>query len=379
VNSHQQSEYAKNAQEKIKEMRTLIEKQSFETAVINADKLLANNDYEKAVGVYREYLKQYPRSMHAAAIKKKTAEILRQIDDRDYHAFAKTTGGDGVERILSYVQYLEKYPNGKHRDEVKKLIADMGAEYYLFFEKQITICQNQEDWEQCIQLSDTFINIYPGHRRANEIKSFLTLFQEKLKEKKTLDNLMQKAERVGSDYQAAKQIYYDYLSSHPDSPLKDKIIIELTKLKELEELERLQSAREKIAALLQESKGRFVDKGNGTVADTKTGLMWSMLDSLQELKKCLNYESAAEYAQNLRTGGHQDWRLPTESELTGIYKTKPFFPSRTTEWYWTSKSYSRYSGGWKKMVNIVTTVRETKWHKEQTYAQECGAVHAVRP
>ncbi len=379
VNSHQQSEYAKNAQEKIKEVRTLSEKQSFKTVVINADKLLTNNDYEKAMGVFSEYLKKYPQSMHAAAIKKKTAEIVQQIDNRDYHALIKTAGDDGVERILSYVQYLEKYPNGKHRDDVNKLIADMAAEYYRFFEKQITVCQNQEDWEQCIQLCNTFINIYPGHRRANEINSFIALFQKQLQEEKTLNNLMKKAEGAGSDYKAAKQIYFDYLSSQPDSPLKDKIIIELTRLKEKEEMVRLQSEREKITALLQESKGRFVDKGNGTVTETKTGLMWSMLDSQQELNKCLNYESAAEYVQNLRTGGHKDWRLPTEDELTGIYKTKPFFPTRAAEWYWTSKSYARYSGGWQKMVNIVTTARETEWNKEQTYAEECGAVHAVRP
>ena len=379
VNSHPQSEDAKNAQEKIKAVRTLSEEQSFKTVVINADKLLANNDYEKAMGVYSEYLEKYPRSMHVAAIKRKTAEIVQQIDDRDYHALAKTAGSDGVERTLSYFQYLEKHPNSKHRDEVSKLIADMAAEYYRFFEKQITICQNQENWAQCIQLSNTFINIYPGHRRANEIKSFIALFQEKLQEKKTLDNLIQKAELVGSDYKAAQKIYFDYLNSQPDSPLKDKVIIELTKLKKQEELAGLQSEREKITALLQESKGRFVDKGNGTVSDTKTGLIWSMLDSLQELKKCLNYESVAEYVQNLRTGGYKDWRLPTEGELTGIYKTKPFFPARAAEWYWTSKSYSRYSDGWQKMVDIVTTKRETEWNKEQTNAQECGAVQAVRP
>jgi tetratricopeptide (TPR) repeat protein len=379
VNAHQQSEYAKNAQDKINEVRMLFEKQSFKTVVVNADKLLADNDYEKAMAVYREYLEKYPQSMHVTAIKKKTAEIIQQVDDRDYHAVVKTAGGDGVERILSYVQYLEKYPNGKHRDEVNKLIADMGAEYYRFFEKQITICQNQEDWEQCIQLSDTFINIYPGHGRANEIKSFIALFQKELQEKKTMDNLMQKAARVGGDYKAARQIYFDYLDSQPDSPLKDKIITELTKLKKQEELARLQSEREKITALLQESKGRFVDKGNDTVTDTKTGLTWSMLDSLQELKKCLSYESAVKYVQDLRTGGYQDWRLPNESELTGIYKTKPFFPPKTAEWFWTSKSYSRYSDGWQMMVFIVTTKRETEWNKEQTYAQECGAVHAVRP
>jgi hypothetical protein len=379
VNAHEQSEDANNAQEMIKKVRTLFEKPSFNTLVINADKLLANNDCEKAIRVYREYLNKYPQSIHTLEIKKKTTEIAQHIDNRGYQVFVKTSGGDDDERIFSYVQYLEKYPNGKHRGEVNKLIADMTVEFYRYFEKQVTICQNQKDWAQCIQLIDTFINIYPGHRRANEIKKARTLFQEKLKEKKTLANLMQKAKHAGSDYKAARQIYFDYYNSKPDSPLKDKIIIELTKLQEQEDLARLQSERDKITALLQESKGRFADKGNGTVIDTKTGLMWSMLDSLQELKKWLDYESAAKYVQNLSTGGYQDWRLPTESELTGIYKTKPFFPPKTAEWYWTSESYARYSGSWQQMVNIVTTARETEWNKEQTYAQEWGAVHAVRP
>ena len=150
-------------------------------------------------------------------------------------------------------------------------------------------------------------------------------------------------------------------------------------LKEHERLARIQNSREEIAALLKESGGRFVDNHNDTIKDTKTGLVWCMLDSLMKQQKCISYAEAKTYIKALKTGGHQDWRLPTESELVEIYKKKPFFPLRETEWYWTSKSYSRYSDGWQEMVHIVTTRPETKWENEQANAKDCGAVQAVRP
>ena len=379
VSSHMQSAYARAAEKKIKEIRTLLEEQAFNLFMGNADKLLANHDYGKAGDVYREYLNQYPQGIHAGTVKQKIAEISHYIDDGNYNALVKSAGGNTIERIYSYFQYLQKHPEGKHRDEVNKLIANMAEEYYQFVKKEITACETQEDWEKCVQLCDTFINIYPDHKRASETKRLQALSRAKLKENKTLANLMLTAEQAGRDYKAAKQIYLDYLNSHPDTPLKDKIIKEITKLKEQEQLTRLQNEKEQIAASLNESKGRFVDNGNGTITDKKGGLMWCVLDSLIELKGCLDYESAVKYVKDLSTAGYADWRLPTENELTGIYKTKPFFPLRKAEWYWTSKSYPRYSDGWHKMVYIVTTKRETEWKKEQADARECGAVHAVRP
>ncbi|MBU0698632.1 MAG: DUF1566 domain-containing protein [Proteobacteria bacterium] len=379
VNAHMQSEYARKAEEKLKEIQTLLEEQDFNIFMRNADKLLASHEYGKAADVYREYLNKYPQSIHVDTVKRKITAISHYIDDGDYDALVKSADGDTNERIYSYFQYLKKHPEGKHRDEVNKVIADMAAEYYHFIKKELTVCGTREDWEKCVQLCDTFIIVYPDNQRANEIKRFQALSREKLKEKKILADLMLTAEQAGNDYKAAKQIYLDYLNSHADTPLKDTIIKEINKLQEQEELIRLQNETEQVVALLPESKGRFVANGNGTITDKKGGLTWCTLDSLIELKSCLDYESAFKYVKDLRTAGYTDWRLPTESELTGIYKTKPFFPLRKAEWYWTSKSYSRYSDGWHKMVYIVTTKRETEWKKEQADARECGAVHAVRP
>ncbi len=60
---------------------------------------------------------------------------------------------------------------------------------------------------------------------------------------------------------------------------------------------------------------RFSDHGNGTITDTKTGLMWAAKDNGIPI----NWIDALSYCQNYRGGGHTDWRMPTLAELENIY------------------------------------------------------------
>ena len=60
---------------------------------------------------------------------------------------------------------------------------------------------------------------------------------------------------------------------------------------------------------------RFVDHGDGTVTDTKTGLMWAAKDN----GNLINWPNALSYCQNYTVGGHTDWRMPTLSELASLY------------------------------------------------------------
>jgi len=62
-------------------------------------------------------------------------------------------------------------------------------------------------------------------------------------------------------------------------------------------------------------ESRFIDNGNGTVTDTKTGLMWAAKDS----GSGVNWQNARSYCENYRVGGHTDWRMPTKDELVGLY------------------------------------------------------------
>lgn len=61
-------------------------------------------------------------------------------------------------------------------------------------------------------------------------------------------------------------------------------------------------------------KNDFTSNANGTISDSATGLMWQQSDSL----KGMNWQEALQYAQNLRLGGYNDWRLPNAKELQSI-------------------------------------------------------------
>jgi hypothetical protein len=60
---------------------------------------------------------------------------------------------------------------------------------------------------------------------------------------------------------------------------------------------------------------RFVNNGDGTVTDTKTGLMWATTDNGTHI----NWTDAHSYCQSYSGGGHTDWRMPTLAELKTLY------------------------------------------------------------
>jgi hypothetical protein len=61
---------------------------------------------------------------------------------------------------------------------------------------------------------------------------------------------------------------------------------------------------------------RFVNNGDGTVTDTKTGLMWSAKDNGIHI----NWTNARSYCQSYSGGDHKDWRMPTLAELKTLYE-----------------------------------------------------------
>ncbi len=152
--------------------------------------------------------------------------------------------------------------------------------------------------------------------------------------------------------------------------------IQQNKIRSQQDRARIQSIRATVQAQIKKAGGRYTAPGNGTFTDTKTGKMWCILDSHIERGECMNYQSALEYVEALKTGGYGNWRIPTPGELAGIYKSKPFFPSSGTGWYWTSETFIK---GYHKVASIVTTKKETSFKKEQIKQNRCGAVRAIRP
>ncbi len=60
---------------------------------------------------------------------------------------------------------------------------------------------------------------------------------------------------------------------------------------------------------------RLIALDNGICQDTRTGKMWQM-DTSRTIR---SLEEAEKYTDALEKGGYTDWRLPTVSELYGLY------------------------------------------------------------
>lgn len=99
---------------------------------------------------------------------------------------------------------------------------------------------------------------------------------------------------------------------------------------------------------------RFWDMGDGTVYDSKTGLMWMKRDYWQTNKEWVNWYTASEFVQRMNNknfAGYSDWRLPTPEEAETLYnRTKrnidkdgdkifidPIFPDGPGWGTWTSE------------------------------------------
>ncbi|RLA77052.1 MAG: hypothetical protein DRG33_07300 [Deltaproteobacteria bacterium] len=62
---------------------------------------------------------------------------------------------------------------------------------------------------------------------------------------------------------------------------------------------------------------RFIDNGDGTVTDTKTGLMWTASDNMGDI----SWHDAKDYCKMPPVAGYRytDWRMPTVEELRTLY------------------------------------------------------------
>ncbi len=87
----------------------------------------------------------------------------------------------------------------------------------------------------------------------------------------------------------------------------------------------------------------YIDNGNGTVTDPRTGLMWQ-----QETASGKNWQAALEYAEALALAGYDDWRLPNVEELQSIVDYGRYnpaidataFPGTVSSYYWSSTTYA---------------------------------------
>ena len=113
---------------------------------------------------------------------------------------------------------------------------------------------------------------------------------------------------------------------------------------------------------VESGDNRYLDNDDGSITDTKTGLMWMKKDSYLHSGHWLNWHEVHDYVRQLNDEGfaqHSDWQLPTREELKTLYEsekinssqvgsemkihTDPIFEKNGTGSLWSGEENGRYN------------------------------------
>ncbi|MCD6298095.1 MAG: protein kinase [Deltaproteobacteria bacterium] len=306
---------------------------------------LKRKDYRAVKQIYSDYLKANPGSTEY--IKGKIKNELARLDEkREWEntlAYGKNEQNDLGKRISRLRRYIGKESTGLYVEDAKKLLKRLQKEEQgVKRNRRLADIQRKKELEQ---------------RKWNEINAVIR------------NREIYVFDRIRS--------LESYISQSPSAKYAGHARSKLEQLKaEGKEWTRMEGIRKRLSVQLANSGGVFIDNGDGTVRDKRNGLIWCMLDSIDTLKKCMNYESTLKYVKTLKTGGHGNWRLPTARELALIYKSEPFFPFVSERRYWTSETRGKAS--W-QTVSIVSSKKDRSFSMEYVNVKKCCAVRAVRP
>jgi hypothetical protein len=318
------------------------------------------NKWVTCIQLSSQYLKYFEKSSRSDEV----MELKQQFQDkRDLVLLIANAEneGDNIEAARQiYLKYLETNPDSTQRNNVENELAKLEERLDAKRKWDAMLAYSQD---KQVQISRRMVKLR-RYIRNNSSGPYA-------------DDAKMTLKQLQSEIQARRQHQIELQEKQQQARLQQE------KEREKREQERLQmqrdrilAEREKVRARFMSVEGRFGTNGDGTVTDSKSGLMWSILDSHQELGNCLNYDAAVAYAENLETGGYQDWRLPSAGDLAGIYKKKPFFPDSGSAWYWTSETAVT---GISNLGGFVTTKNENIFKRQYRKREECGAVRAVRP
>lgn len=311
-----------------------------------------NKRWDPCIANYDNFIDAY--KARPAAEKAMEAKN-RLVAEREYYHLlsASTEAGNDYLKILSmYQSYLETYPRNPHREAIDKEIQALNQRIKLQ-KKWIAVRSYAQDPGQSlfdrIQKVDQFVRTNRSSPYVSDAETLIAGLEKERQATLRANQLQAKKRQQIAQAQ-----------------------------REREALAKRQARVKRLSAQLTaqlNNSSRYQPNGDGTVTDRTTGLMWTLLDSQQELGGCLTYEAALQYTAALDYGAVSGWRLPTASELASIIKQAPYYPGSDAQWYWSSEAYVK---GFHSVADVVTADNESVFKREHRLQSECGAVRAVR-
>ncbi len=376
IKQQQDQEYIERAQKDIDGLYKRIEFRDLKKMQKEKDAFEATQEYEKIATSIRGFMTKHPQSAHNPKLQKTLDQLPELIDKRDFKRVLDIPPKNYAAVATALSNYQSEHPKGRHIKEVDQIAKRIAKPYYQQLVRELKTCEKDQQWDQCIALSAPYIGLFKDSRYAVRLKKRRDGYERSRQGQEIMVALRTKAGGPDAEPAVLAQAYRTYLAQNPYSPARDIIKTELGSLEAELGRQNVQAELKRLRRLLPQTKGRFREKAQETVLDTKTGLTWSMIDSGLDKRECMTFEEATQYVSRLKTGGHMDWRMPTVKELQAFYSGSNPFKTKSARWYWSADKIRRYSGEWVILVDVVAPSNHGNVKKR--VADECGWARAVR-
>ena len=358
---------------------------------------LVQLDYKNRIEAYLGYLLKHPNGRHRTQVE---ALIADMSEDYYGHLMREIPQCDQVSNwdrcILLCSNFLKYFKNNYRTTEVKDLKAVMEDKRDVA-KIMHTVQRLGDKYESAKKILTEYLNDNPDSTQVARIKEKIAKLDWIIRENSEWQTVV--AYSQNSRYSLPDRINYvvQYIRLNPSSKYDQNaqtLVAQLqtqnrslyqTRIEEQRKRQQtelalrqkqFQKTRQKIVAQVRRAGSRYQVNGSDTFTDTKTGLTWSLLDSHSVTGECQDFSAAQKYVSGLTTGGYRDWRLPFGSELAELYKSNPYYPGLSADWYWTTEVFVK---GYSKAALVVTTAKEKGFKRQQKNLYACGAVRAVRP
>lgn len=358
---------------------------------------LVQLDYKNRIEAYLSYLLKHPNGRHRTKVEALIADMSEEYYGhlmREIPLCDQTSNWDRC--ILLCNNFLKYFQTNYRTAEVEDLKAVMEDKRDVA-KLMDTVQRFGDKYESAKKILTNYLQNNPDSTQAARIKEKIAKLDRIIRENSEWRRVVAYSQNSRKSLPDRINYVAQYIQLNPSSKYDQNaqtLLAQLqtqnrslyqTRIEEQRERQqaelvlkqkKFQAVKDKVVAQVRQSGSRYQVTGNGVFTDKKTGLTWSLLDSYSDTGECQDFSAAQAYVSELTTGGYRDWRLPFGSELSELYKSRPYYPGESAAWYWTTEVFVK---GYSKSALIVTTAKENGFRRQQKNLYACGAVRAVRP
>lgn len=327
------------------------------------------NRWESCIRMSDAFIRDFSDDPRAQSVAESRKKMMDRLELQNMKSRAVAMDYDSAKKM--FIDYLGSNLDSTVKNDIREQIANLNQKIELQakWEETSSYCRNSQ------------IDVY---QRIRELKDYMDrdapgMFK---RDAEALMRDLKKEERVGQARMAEslrereENARYAKVQAERDRVMQERERIRSGESKRKAREQKLGEEARRMSRVLGDSNGRFRVNSDKTVTDSRTGLVWCLVDSYSSDDGCMDFESARDYVRSLNVGGYRDWRLPDTGELAMLYNSKPYFPSSGASWYWTLRSSSE---AWNDRAAVFYPDRKDVFEQVYKNKSDCGFVHAVRP